>query len=344
MRSVPSVRCSRARSHCGDELLDQRLLQLRRRATGPPAARWRGRPARATSACTSLCSRPWTDSISLSALALRSATSWSRRARPSTRRRSACASASASMRWRSASMSPLAWPGSTPPPPRRRTLAVAASSSCAWMRAVRSAIIFLTCGPRELPQQEGDDQERQRPPDDLGALREDQLWCDCVGSSSAARIIHRGWRTAASADLRAHGRPRPRHVPPPDRPGDPAPARRPAAATCAAASATCVAGRGLRRLGLGGRRRPVASPSSRVDLGQPGLALALQRLAGGVDAARWPRPEPWPARRCTRPPRPRPRPGCARRPPARRGSARGGRPCPSSAREEEEAARGWRAR
>src|SRR6476659_2296260 len=99
----------------------------------------------ATSACTSLCSRPWTESISLSALAKSSATSCSSRVRPSLTRRAACASASASIRWRSASMSPFAAridvAASSAP-----AFAPAASSSCAWMRAVRAFIICWAWG------------------------------------------------------------------------------------------------------------------------------------------------------------------------------------------------------
>ena len=234
------------------------LLQLVVERLGHQLSRWPGRPARATSACTSLCSRPWTDSTSLVGLGpqlgdllLQAGPAVARAGgRPARPRRPAAAGARRRCR---------PWPGRIDAAASSASaFAVAASSSCAWMRAVRAAIICLACGQRELPQQEGDDEERQRPPDELGRLREDPAggsWSGPPGGQETDRTEGGGHGHQLTSALMA-----------------PSTAARAAAGSTGStehplggqrrrparpASTTCVAGRGLRRLGLGGRRGPV---------------------------------------------------------------------------------------
>ena len=100
---------------------------------------------RAISARSSSPTRSRAAAMSATDLASRSATSDSMRARPSVRTDSACASASAMIRARSAAMSPLAW-RICAASAVAAALSAAESSSSFCTLAVRAFIAFLICG------------------------------------------------------------------------------------------------------------------------------------------------------------------------------------------------------
>ena len=82
-------------------------------------------------------------------------------------------------------MSPLAWRMDAAAS-SASDLAVAASSSCAWMRAVRSAIIFLIAGHANFQSRKSTTRNDSVPQMSSGVSGKIG-WCDCDGSS-AARI------------------------------------------------------------------------------------------------------------------------------------------------------------
>ena len=285
------------------------VVELARRR----AARWRRRPARPTSACTSLgepaldrlrCRpRPWPAARPPRA---------SSRARPSLseargrlrRRRPACGPARRRCR---------PWParidgGLGLGVGLGRGRVVELAPGCG---SVRACITCLIGGPAELPQQEGDDRGTASVPQRISSVSgQIQLWVLVV-------VLLGGEETIGEAGEHGHQLHLPRSIAASTAAGRRAGSTGAPSTRSAALAATCAPRpdrpgpwrRRLGGLGLGGRGAPLAAMLG-VDL-RPAAAWRspLELLAGGVDAGGWPRPAPGPARRGTGPARPRPRPG-----------------------------------
>ena len=229
--------------------------------------------------------------MSASALASSSAISASSRARPSASSASAWASASASMRGRSASMSPSAW----------RIRAASASALGLRLRPHSSSSGLDACGAgREgllgqrpgLPEQQAEDDDRGEAAGRirLVALRPEPMsaiWSMCSSSSATAM--------STPVERRHRSHPRAHHL------GDGASQRRPSSGAPAGAQLDGAGGDAGDRVldaGAGGAPgllglRGGGGPSlgdRRVDLGDPIGALAVELVAGGVDASRGLRP------------------------------------------------------